>query len=472
MPWVKNPDILVLWADSAGYQIINRATRQKLLLNAQQAQNWADWRLYALGGFVEELERTGLIYHRQIDTDNRRADGLKAFDALCLVPQRNWSKGYSETPDLTILFNTQSMASNNPLLALGPYGSLIWRGIQSQASIGILRQEAYRIFGCDEVISFIQRLMRLGFLVPIPAILELNLPSGQAVKEFPAPEIQFSLQHARVPWYCLWEVCTMCDLRCRICYLPDFKQPGPPLEVSRRIVTQIVDAGVFYVGLLGGEVMLYKNIEEIVSLLRSEGIFTKIITNGQRLTAKMARLLADAGLNQIEVSFDGLSRVTHEASRGSGTFAQAISALDEARQQGIPRAGMVLTLFQENIGELQSLPGFMSQYDLNECYLSLFKKTGQNGSSSPFTPLDGVTVRHVRAQLQDWRTRFPDLSITLLSECSCGRTSVVIGADQQLRLCTFDYSHPIGDLHRDSLQQIWRRLEPFANIDGPLGYCA
>jgi MoaA/NifB/PqqE/SkfB family radical SAM enzyme len=472
MPWVKNPDVLVLRADSAGYQIINRATRQKLLLNAQQAQNWADWRLRALGGFVEELERAGLIYCRQIDSDNSSSDELKALDALCLMPQRNWSKGYNETPDLTILFNTQSMASNNPLLALGPYGSLIWRGIQSQASIGFLRREAYRIFGCDEVLVFVQRLMKLGFLIPIPAILELNLSSGQVIKEFPAPEIQFSLQHARVPWYCLWEVCTMCDLRCRICYLPDFKHPGPPLEVSRGIVKQIVDAGVFYVGLLGGEVMLYKDIEEIIRLLRSEGVFTKIITNGQRLTTKMAGLLADAGLNQIEVSFDGLSRISHELSRGSGTFAQAVGALDEARQQGIPRVGMVLTLFQENISEFQSLPDFMSQHGVNECYLSLFKKTGKNGSSSPFTPLNGAAIQYVRAQLQQWRSLFPRLSITLLSECSCGRTSIVIGADQRLRLCTFDYSHPVGDLHQDSLRQIWRRLEPFTDMNGPLGYCA
>lgn len=456
-------------ARDEGYTLVNRANGAVVALSAQHAPAWDDWSPVELRGRLDALIEAGAIRTRSEDPPpDPPPSGL---DALRLAPAGKWSKSYAETPDLTILFNTQAMRRNNPLLALGPYGSLIWRGIQAGSTIAALRRESQRVFDCDEVLPFAQRLMRLGFLAPVSQALAAEQPRAETIKEFPAPEVQFSLRHARLPWYCLWELCTTCDLRCRICYLPNFSTDGPAPAEAQAIAAQIADAGIFYVGLLGGEALLRADLEALVAALRGAGVFVKIVTNGQRLTGERASALAEAGLNQVEVSFDGLSAATHEASRGRATFARAVAALAHARAQGIPRVGMVLTLHAGNIAEFSRLPDFMRRHGVSECYLSLFKKTGRMGSRSSFEPASPLHVQAVRRRLAAWRTTDPDLNVALLAECSCGRTSVVIGADRRLRLCTFDADRSAGDLRRASLLDLWQAIDRRAWNDGPLGYC-
>ena len=468
--WTKSPNVVVIPASDGGYRIVNRATGRATALDRQQAAVWDRWSPQEWGEVLTDLIRADLVH---VHAGSPQCQWTPSpFDGLRPAPAGRWAKSYRETPDLAVLFNTECVAQNNPLLALGPYGSLIWRGAQSAWSVGRLRREAIRVFGCDEVLPFVQRLMALGFIAPIGGIMTSAFPTASAIKEFPAPEVQFMLRHARLPWYCLWEVCRTCDLRCETCYLPGFDLAGPTPAEAERIAEQIIEAGIFYVGLLGGEALLRPDLEAIVARLRAAGVFVKIITNGQRLTPETATALAAAGLNQIEVSFDGLSEETHEASRGEGTFRRAADAVRHAQAGSIPRVGMVLTLHTGNVHEFGQLPGFMRRHGMAECYLSLFRKTGEMGSRASFAPLPPEAFRVVQAQVESWRSTDTDLTVALLRECSCGRTSVVIGADHQLRLCTFDYEHLAGDLRSDSLSNLWQALEQQAQRDGPLGFCA
>ncbi len=379
-------------------------------------------------------------------------------------------KWYAESPDLHILFNTRRMERNNPLLALGAYGSLCWRGVLAGWTVGKIRREAQRAFGQDEVIAFLKHLMATGMIENDVEIAATSCPPERLVKEYPAPEVQFRLAHAAIPWYCLWEVNTRCNLRCRVCYLPHFNGAGPDLERALELAQQIVDAGIFYVCLLGGEPLLRDDLEAIIERLRSAGVFAKVITNGLLLSPARAESLNAAGLNQIEISFDGLTAAGHEASRGVGTFAQARRAVREARTAGIPRVAAVWTLHSGNVDELDLLPSFLTDLGLRECYVSPFKKTGRNGSRAPFEPPSGGQLSAMRQRLGEWRQAFPELEITLLPGCSCGRTSIVVGDDGDLRLCSFSHAS-VGNVFRMPLMQIWRSLVAQLPPAGPAGYC-
>jgi sulfatase maturation enzyme AslB (radical SAM superfamily) len=261
-------------------------------------------------------------------------------------------KWLKESSDLVVLFNSASMPQNNPLLVLGPYGSLCWHGVVAGWPVRQIQFEAWRVFGTDEVVPFLARLQRLGFIAG-DILLPEAASDGAVQKEFPAPEIQFQIVQSIVPWYCLWELSRVCDLRCKICYQPDFEERGlGPLE-TREVAQSLVDAGIFYVCLLGGEALLRPDLDEIVALLRANGVFTKIITNGQRLSRDRAASLGAAGLNLVEVSFDGLTVQTHDASRGEGAFARSVNALRNTHEAGIPRSGIVWTIHS---GNLQNRP--------------------------------------------------------------------------------------------------------------------
>jgi MoaA/NifB/PqqE/SkfB family radical SAM enzyme len=410
------------------------------------------------GGFIVRRELRGSAGHEPIGAVVPEVAG----------PQAKW---YQESPDMFVLFNTAQMQTKNPLLPMSPYGSLCWRGILQGQCLGEIGRRAAQVFGCDETAAFLSRLARLGFLKPIPGIDLLSGRPETITKDFDAPDIQFRLWQARIPWYCLWEICTVCDLRCRTCYLPNFLGQGPDRNGTKRILAEIIKTGIFYVSIMGGEPLLREDLEAIVGELRQNGVFVKIITNGQRLRAQRAQTLARAGLNHLEISLDGLSQQTHESSRGAGTYARSLEGLENARQSGIPRLGIVWTIHRDSLAELALLPEFLWRIGVSECYLSTFRKTGMSGASSPFEPLDTAALDGVRRTLDLWRQIHPEVTISLLPQCTCGRTSVVIGENGDVRVCPFLYSG-LGNIHTRSFMDIWHSIGEHLRKAGPLGYCA
>lgn len=470
--WLKSPDALVTWQrGGAGLRLVNQATRQTHLLGPVQAASWLEWddpaALFTDGGTEQSLRAAGLIVPDDSQGRTQEPLGVDPCVPEIMAGDVKW---YEESPDLLLLFNTRRVSFNNPLLALGPYGSLCWRGIAAGRSIGQIRREALRVFGCDDVVAFLSRLAGLGFIKPLAGLDGCPPPARTVTKEFSAPDVQFQLSQSSVPWYCLWEVCTACDLRCQVCYLPHFKSAGPGREEAADLARKIIEAGVFYVCILGGEPLLRDDLEQLVRRFREAGVFTKIISNGQKLTRARADALAEAGLNQIEISFDGLSPETHEGSRGAGTFARTLEAVRHARQAGIPRVGTVWTVHTGNQHQLSSLPAFMLENGVTECYISLFKKTGLNGSRAPFAPVGAEFARLVRERIEGWRVEHPELTVVLLPGCSCGRTSVVIGYNGDIRLCSFSYEG-VGNVYESSLLEVWRSLKAALPETGPLGYC-
>jgi MoaA/NifB/PqqE/SkfB family radical SAM enzyme len=222
---------------------------------------------------------------------------------------------------------------------------------------------------------------------------------------------------------------------------------------------------------MGGEPLLLENLEVIIKKLRKYGIYTKIITNGICLTEKKAIAFNKAGLNQIEISFDGLSESIHDFSRGKGAFQQAVTSIKTAQKSGIPRVGIVLSVYNNNLHEIDTLPGFMNSLEIKECYISLFKKTGLLGEAGPFEPLNSDTIQIVYKKIDQWQKEYPDLIITLLSFCTCGRTSVIIGADGEIRPCSFSYKS-YGNINHNTLTDIWNSIGRKLPDYGPFGFCS
>lgn len=448
----KSPDVLVLPA-GADLKLVHQGTGKSAVLNGEHTRLWLEWP-------PESAQRewdAALVQGGFLVTSAKAPDPLlpSALDGAVVSPEYPYSKWYSETPDLHVLFNTQLMERNNPLLVLGPYGSLCWRGILAGRTIGEIKAQALRVFGKDEVIEFIARLAGLGFVASIPGSSACVDTPGTLRKEFCAPDVQFQLSKAAMPWYCLWELLTHCNLRCRQCYLPDFDDEGPSAQEALRVADQIAHSGIFYTSIIGGEPLLRGDLEDIISRLRTDGIFVKTISNGWGLSVDRGRRLRQCGLNQIEISFDGLTSATHESSRGVGSFARAIAGVRSAQQAGLMRIGIVITAHCGNLDELRRLPQFMTELNIRECYISLFRKTGLNGAASSLEPLDAERVEHLRQFVVRFNEEQVPLHCSLLPDCTCGRTSIVIGSHGEVRPCSFLYAS-VGNVFETSLTDLWR----------------
>ena len=132
-----------------------------------------------------------------------------------------------------------------------------------------------------------------------------------------------------------------CSLRCTYCMPHDFAAwlPSADLLTTDELMTVIevaVSQGIDEVRLTGGEPLLRPDIVEIVHRIASldNAPSLTLTTNGVRLP-DLAKPLADAGLDRINVSLDTLSRERFKTLTYRDKFNDVIRGLKAAKDAGL-----------------------------------------------------------------------------------------------------------------------------------------
>lgn len=154
------------------------------------------------------------------------------------------------------------------------------------------------------------------------------------------------------------ELTHRCPLQCAYCSNP-LQMVAPRDELSTadwlRVIDQAADIGVLQLHLTGGEPMARPDCVQIVAHAAASGLYTNLITSGVLLTdAAMADLLA-AGIDHIQLSFQGAEAVAADRMGGyKGGHARKLQAAERIRA-----AGLTLTtnfvLHRQNIADLPAM---------------------------------------------------------------------------------------------------------------------
>jgi len=140
-----------------------------------------------------------------------------------------------------------------------------------------------------------------------------------------------------VPVAVVWELTLTCNLKCQHCGSRAGRPRSDELTTAEAldVVDQLARLGAREIGLIGGEAFLRKDWIQIVRRIASHGIRCGIQTGGRQLTNERIQQAADAGLQQIGVSIDGLETL-HDRIRGvPGSFRMAVDALHRAKAAGL-----------------------------------------------------------------------------------------------------------------------------------------
>ena len=128
-----------------------------------------------------------------------------------------------------------------------------------------------------------------------------------------------------------------CNLSCAHCYTES--GPDRPEEISLEslegFLSEAGSIGYQYVGISGGEPLLWKGLEDLLGFAKGAGFSTSVTTNGTLLDAnRAARLFGCVDL--VAVRVDGPPE-EHAAMRGSQTaFPSMCNGLSALRDAGIP----------------------------------------------------------------------------------------------------------------------------------------
>ncbi|MBL8684047.1 MAG: radical SAM protein [Myxococcales bacterium] len=159
------------------------------------------------------------------------------------------------------------------------------------------------------------------------------------------------------PVYVVWELTLRCDQPCTHCgsRAGDARVDEWTADEAVAFVSELAAMGAREVALIGGEAYLHPGFLRIVRALRDHDIRAVMTTGARSIDATLATQMADAGLQGVSISVDGLE-ATHDLMRASrGSFAQAISAMGHLRRAGIAQISANTNFNRLNYRELEPL---------------------------------------------------------------------------------------------------------------------
>lgn len=161
-----------------------------------------------------------------------------------------------------------------------------------------------------------------------------------------------SLDDMAAPLFIAWQITSVCNMACHHCcedsghLMPNEMGEAAVMGLCR----QIVDLGVPYTAISGGEPMLHPSFFNVCEHLRTHGVALKVETNGEFIDERAARRFAGLGLRSVQISVDGASAATHEELRVRGRWDDAIGAIKRLTQAGV-RTEVVFVPTRFNIHE-------------------------------------------------------------------------------------------------------------------------
>ena len=255
-----------------------------------------------------------------------------------------------------------------------------------------------------------------------------------------------------------------CNFRCFYC-LPNGE---PPLARRETILTFeeivyisdiFVSLGIEKIRLTGGEPMLRRDIEKLVSglaALKPALSDLALTTNGLHIRKKAAKLKA-AGLDRITISLDSLDRKNFLDISGVDLLDEVLSAIDAAKAAGLDPVKINAVIVRErNEHEIVDLARFARENDLHMRFIEYMPLDSGHGWSREMV----VPGREIRDAINDvfplklktpdrgsetaWKYTFADNAngeigiIAPVTEMFCGACSRIrLTADGQVRTCLF-----------------------------------
>ncbi len=259
-------------------------------------------------------------------------------------------------------------------------------------------------------------------------------------------------------------VTNACPQRCAFCYNRD--RSGTPLQREEILaaIDALADAGVFWLGITGGEPLLSRDLVEIVARAASR-CAVKLFTTGCTLGPQLARDLRSAGLFSVSVSLDHWDEDVHDRGRGyPGAFRAALAAIEMFKEAGLD-VGVSAVLSKEMVtrGETPLFLEFLESLGIHEIWLSETKPSVQAFWDDSLLITD--EERRDLIALQDAHNRAGGATLNYLGHfesaehfgCTAGRKMVYVDAFGEVSPCVFA-PLTFGNLREQPLDEILRDM--------------
>ncbi len=252
-----------------------------------------------------------------------------------------------------------------------------------------------------------------------------------------------------------------CDLDCEHCYLDDKVRKILPTAFWKDVFEQLADMQAFAVTLSGGELLLRRDVLELVAHARSLGLYVNLKTHGGRADEALCDELARLGVTIVQLSYYSTDPAIHDAvTRREGSHAATLAAMKMLVARGLWVRASIMVMKRNH----HDVPAIAQQLeDLG--VEATFDAEVHHAMSGGESPQETALSRTDRVALAQWLRGRGDGACTVESAangwgaeklCVAGHTSLYIDPEGRVMPCA-NWPVPIGDLTAgDRLADVWR----------------
>jgi mycofactocin radical SAM maturase len=161
-----------------------------------------------------------------------------------------------------------------------------------------------------------------------------------------------------------WELTYACNLSCVHCLSSSGRRDPRELTTAecKAVIDTLERMQVFYVNIGGGEPTVRPDFWELVQYATAHRVGVKFSTNGVKIDAAAARMLAASDYVDVQVSLDGATAEVNDAVRGPGSYATAIRAMENLRDAGFRGFKLSVVMTRQNISQLDDFKAIADRY--------------------------------------------------------------------------------------------------------------
>jgi pyrroloquinoline quinone biosynthesis protein E len=285
------------------------------------------------------------------------------------------------------------------------------------------------------------------------------------------------------PYTLVAELTYRCPLRCAYCSNPtDWPRHTDALTTEDwiRIFHEAEELGVVQLNLTGGEPLLRDDLERLVETARRLDLYTNLITSGIPVKRERLAALKSAGLDNVQVSIQDVTRTSSDRIAGVRAFDRKLEVARWVKELGFPLT-LNVVLHRENLGNVAEVIALAESLCADRLELANTQYLGWALTNRRMLlptreQLDAAreVARAARRRLQgrmevlfvtpDYYAEFPKACMD-----GWGRRFLVVAPDGLVLPCHAAHTLPgltFDNARTRSLGEIWRSSPAFAAFRG------